>query len=176
MLYSFLTGRFRKFEDLKSDGDFRSLGLFPRFDEENFQRNFSIVEGESRSLSVCVGTVADPCSRPYIIRTTCEAQELYPRSTFVSPGLSTFMVISSSLSQEQVNSLPTLSPFPHTDTSPSHNRRNLSLVSKRISHRERLISLKLNWPKSVKSSRKTLLLVLRFRTRCWQSCVARTLT
>ncbi|KAL8283308.1 hypothetical protein RQP46_005718 [Phenoliferia psychrophenolica] len=40
----FLTGRFRKFEDVTKEGDSRSSGAFPRFDKENFDRNFKIVE------------------------------------------------------------------------------------------------------------------------------------
>lgn len=38
----FLTGRFRTFEDFKSDGDARGNGMFPRLAKENFERNFKI--------------------------------------------------------------------------------------------------------------------------------------
>ncbi|KAM0752609.1 Aldo/keto reductase [Meredithblackwellia eburnea MCA 4105] len=38
-----LTGRFRSFDDFKA-GDSRAAGVFPRFDRENFEHNFKIVE------------------------------------------------------------------------------------------------------------------------------------
>ncbi|KAM0747634.1 Aldo/keto reductase [Meredithblackwellia eburnea MCA 4105] len=38
-----LTGRFRSFDDFKA-GDYRAAGMFPRFDRENFEHNFKIVE------------------------------------------------------------------------------------------------------------------------------------
>ncbi|BGP13474.1 hypothetical protein JCM10213_001798 [Rhodosporidiobolus nylandii] len=39
-----LTGRFRTFEDFKKDGDLRSSGAFPRFNEDVFEHNFKLVQ------------------------------------------------------------------------------------------------------------------------------------
>ncbi|GAA5821046.1 hypothetical protein JCM11251_001935 [Rhodosporidiobolus azoricus] len=39
-----LTGRFRKFEDLKTQGDARGTGAFPRFNQDVFEHNFRLVE------------------------------------------------------------------------------------------------------------------------------------
>ncbi|GAA5863605.1 hypothetical protein JCM8547_003663 [Rhodosporidiobolus lusitaniae] len=40
----FLTGRFRKFEDVSGEGDGRGSGMFPRFSKELFDYNFKLVQ------------------------------------------------------------------------------------------------------------------------------------
>lgn len=43
----FLTGRFRKWEDVDKEGDFRGKGAFPRLNKEHWDANFRLVEGAS---------------------------------------------------------------------------------------------------------------------------------
>lgn len=46
----FLTGRFKSPEDFKQSGDKRGTGMFPRMDEENFEKNFALVKGQWRAV------------------------------------------------------------------------------------------------------------------------------
>jgi hypothetical protein len=43
-----LTGRYKSPEDFKTEGDYRGMA-FPRFAEENFAKNYKIVEVRSSS-------------------------------------------------------------------------------------------------------------------------------